>query len=82
MVNAETRGHAEGREAYLKGLSEKDNPYDAAAYPYTDEGLARAGWLKGFQFEWFAAGCPADRWPEAANTRAAIEHRASRKLGT
>lgn len=81
MTNAETRGYTEGRLAYIKGLSIKDNPHDAAAYPYTDDGLARDGWLKGFEFEWFADGCPAERWPEVANTCAAIEHRTSRKPG-
>ena len=50
----------------------RDNPYDAAAYPYTDEGLARAGWHNGFRFEWVQAGCPEERWPEAANTYDAI----------
>lgn len=77
-TKTEIRGHVEGRLAYMKGQSIEDNPYDAAAYPYTDEGLARDGWLEGFQFEWHADGCPADRWPEASNTVAALERRASR----
>lgn len=82
MGKNETRGYVEGRQAYLNGQSIEDNPYDAAAYPYTDEGLAYNGWRKGFEFEWHEEGCPAERWPDAANTVAAIERRASRKFGT
>lgn len=69
------RGYAEGRQAYSAGARVRDNPYDAAAYPYTDEGLARDGWYDGFRFEWVQAGCPAERWPDAANTHEAIIRR-------
>jgi len=81
MGRNETRGYAEGRQAYRHGQSVEDCPYNASAYAYTDEGLARDGWRKGFEFEWYEEGCPAERWPDLANTVAATERRASRKLG-
>lgn len=49
-------GYEEGRAAYSAGVCVRDNPYDSAAYPYTDEGLAREGWHNGFRFEWVQAG--------------------------
>lgn len=70
-----------GVEAYLAGLSITDNPYDSAAYAYTDEGLASARWRKGFEEAWFDAGCPVERWPDMANTIAAVERREAFRLG-
>jgi hypothetical protein len=68
-------GHDKGRAAYLAGLPAAANPYDAAAYPYTDEGLRRQGWMNGYRFEWFKAGCPKGSWPSADNTYEAHEAR-------
>lgn len=68
----------QGRDAYRAGKSHRDNPYYHGAYPYTREGRDRQRWHEGFRHEWCVAWCPPDRWPEAANTLAAIEVRAAR----
>lgn len=43
-----TAAYKKGFSEGVVALSQKDCPYSASAYVYTDEGLKREGWINGF----------------------------------